>query len=105
MPLHYIKIIESGHFGTRRLFELGMSFGVCKRKRHWPSLETMNSFLKQGIDEGKLGTTIEWPPCELTPDEYQQSVVAFMDGKPFKMDTGHLDWEGWISKVSNEPDA
>ena len=30
----------------------------------------MNSFLKKGTDEGKLGTTIEWPSCELTQAEY-----------------------------------
>lgn len=102
MPLHYIKIIESGHLSTRRLFELGLSFGICKRKRHWPSLETINAFLKQGTDDGKLGTTIEWPPCELTLEEYQKSVVDFMDGQTFKMDVGYKDWEDWISKVSDE---
>jgi hypothetical protein len=105
MPLHYVKIIESGHMSTQRLFELGLSFGVCKRKCHWPSLETINSFLKQSTDDGKLGTTIEWPSCELTLQEYQQAVVAFMAGKQFKMDTEISDWEGWIEKVSSEPDA
>jgi hypothetical protein len=105
MPIHNVKIIESGHMGTQRLFELGLSFGVCKSKRHWPSLETMNSFLKQGTDDGKLGTTIEWPPCELTQDEYQKSVIAFMGGTPFKMDSKSANWEDWLEQVSNEPDA
>jgi hypothetical protein len=105
MPLHYIKIIDSGHKSTRGLFELGLSFGVCKRKRHWPSLETMNAFLKQGTDEGKLGTDIEWPSCELTQDEYHKSVVAFMDGATFKMDSESANWEDWFARVSNEPDA
>ena len=105
MPLHFIRIIESGHFSTQRLFELGLSFNVCKRKRRWPSLETMNLFLKQGTDDGKLGTDIEWPPCELTQEEYQHSVNAFMNGIPYKMDKGHALWEDWLKQVSNEPDA
>jgi hypothetical protein len=105
MPLHNIKIIESGHFSTRRLFELGLSFGLCKRKQHWPSLETMNAFLKQGTDDGALATEIEWEPCELTQDEYRQAVANFMDGQTFKIDTGFLEWEDWISKISHEADA
>ena len=105
MPLHKIRIIEEGDLSTQRLFELGLSFGICKRKRHWPSLETMNSFLKQGTDDGELGTTIEWPPCELTQEEYQHSVDAFMNGAPFKMDKTHANWEDWLTQITNEPDA
>ena len=105
MPLHWIKIIESGHLSTRRLFELGLSFGICKRKRHWPSLETMNAFLKRGTDDGALATDIQWEPCELTQDEYRQAVTDFMDGLPFKIDAGFSEWEDWISKISHEADA
>jgi hypothetical protein len=70
MALHWIRIIESGHMSTQRLFELGLSFGVCKRKRRWPSLEAMNSFLRKGVDDGQLGTDIEWEACELTREDY-----------------------------------
>ena len=105
MPLHKIRIIEEGDLSTQRLFELGLSFGVCKRKRRWPSLETMNTFLKQGADDGELATTIEWPPCELTEDEYQKSVAAFMGGVPFKIDRESANWEDWLAQISNEPDA
>ena len=41
----------------------------------------------------------------IVPMVVLQSVVAFMDGKPFRMDTGYTDWEDWITKVSDEPDA
>jgi hypothetical protein len=105
MALHNIKIIESGHLSTRRLFELGLSFRLCKRKRHWPSVETMNAFLKRGTDDGELATDIEWDPCELSQDEYHRAVTDFMDGQSFKMDAGFSEWEDWISKISNEADA
>jgi hypothetical protein len=105
MPLHNIKIIESGHLSTQRLFELGLSFGVCKRKRHWPCLETMNAFLKRGTDDGALATNIEWEPCELTQEEYRRAVTDFMDGRPFKMDTEFSEWDDWIGKISHEADA
>jgi hypothetical protein len=104
MALHQVKIIESGHLSTQRLFELGLSFGVCKRKRHWPSLETMNSFLRGGTDDGELGTDIQWEPCELTQEDYECSVTAFMKGEIFKMDTGHASWEQWFTEVSIEND-
>ena len=100
MPLHWVKVIESGHLSTQRLFELGMSFGVCKRMRHWPSVETMNSFLAQGTDDGDLGTTVEWEPCQLRQDEYEQAVIAFMKGEPFKMDAGQRGWEDWFEGMS-----
>ena len=105
MPLHSVKIIESGHLSTRRLFELGLSFRHCKSKRHWPSLETMNAFLKQGADDGERATDIEWEPCQLTEEEYRQSVEDFMESQPFEMDTGFTNWEEWMSKISNEADA
>jgi hypothetical protein len=86
---------------TQRLFELGLSFGVCKKKRRWPSLETMNSFLRRGTDDGNLATTIEWEPCELTQEDYERSVAAFMEGGPFQMDTGPAAWDDWFTKLSN----
>ena len=102
MAIHWIKIVESGHMSTQRLFELGLSFGVCKRKRRWPSLETMNSFLRGGTDDGALATDIEWEPCELTQQEYEQAVSAFMKGEPFEMDTDRRSWEDWFKKISDE---
>jgi hypothetical protein len=87
---------------TQRLFELGLSFGVCKRKRQWPSLATMNSFLKQGHDDGALGTDIEWDSCELTREDYESSVAAFMKGDSFKMDKDPRSWEDWFKEISNE---
>jgi len=102
MSLHWIRIIESGHFSTQRLFELGLSFGLCKQKRFWPSLQTMNSFLKGGIDDGALGTDIEWEPCELTQEDYEHSVTAFMKGEPYKMDTRSLSWEEWLAEISKD---
>jgi hypothetical protein len=65
----------------------------------------MNTFLKEGTDDGKLGVIIEWPSFELTQDEYQHYVTAFMNGVPFKMDTEHANWEDWVTQVSNEADA
>lgn len=59
MALHKIRIIEEGDLSTQRLFELGLSFGLCRRKGHWPSLGTMNSFLRRGRDDGELATAIE----------------------------------------------
>jgi hypothetical protein len=102
MALHWTRIIESGHLSTQRLFELGLSFGVCKRKRRWPSLETMNSFLRRGTDDGELGTAIEWEACELSQQDYQSSVAAFMKGEPFQIDTVHQNWEQWFAEVCNE---
>lgn len=103
--LHYVSIIDSGHKSTLGLFELGLSFGICKRKRHWPSLATMNSFLKKGTDDGALGVIIEWPSFEFTQEEYQHYVTAFMKGTPFKMDTENANWEEWLNRVYQEPDA
>jgi len=101
MPLHWVKIVESGHLSTQRLFELGSSFGVCKRMRRWPSVQTMNSFLAQGTDDGQLGTTIEWEPFRLGREEYEQLVGAFMQGEPFTVDAGSRDWEDWFKEMSN----
>ena len=99
MAIHWIRIIESGHFSTVRLFDLGLSFGVCKRLRHWPSLATMNDFLRQGHDDGALGTDIEWDSCELTQEQYEQAVTAFMQGEPFEMDSAVAAWEGWFDAL------
>jgi hypothetical protein len=100
MALHWIKIIESGHLSTQRLFELGLSFSLCKLKRRWPSLDTMNSFLWGGHDDGALGTDIEWDPCSLTQEEYECEVTAFMKGEAFKMDTHQRSWEEWFTELS-----
>jgi hypothetical protein len=102
MALHWIKIIESGHMSTQRLFELGLSFGVCKRKQRWPSLKTMNSFLSRGADDGALGTDIQWEPCTLTQQDYEQAVTAFMRGEPFTMDTDERTWDDWFIQFSND---
>ena len=102
MAIHNVRIIESGHMSTERLFELGLSFGVCKSKRRWPSVETMNSFLRRGADDGALATDIEWEPCALTQQEYERAVTAFMKGEPFTMDTEHREWDGWFAEISNE---
>jgi hypothetical protein len=88
MPLHYVRIIEEGHLSTQRLFDLGLSFGICKRKRHWPRLETMNSFLKKGIEEGKLGTTIEWQSCPLPPVNSAETAVRVQIVKDAKQIKG-----------------
>ena len=102
MAIHNVKIIESGHMTTQRLFELGLSFGVCKRKRRWPSLETMNTFLRRGSDDGVLGTHIEWEPCALTEQEYQEAVTAVMRSERFTIDTDHRTWDDWFAEVQNE---
>jgi hypothetical protein len=104
MPLHWIKTIHSGHLSTQRLFELGMSFGACKRARRWPSLATMNSFLAEGRDEGELGTTIEWDPCTLTSEEYQRSIDAFMKGEPYEIDAAEIGWEEWFDALAQTRD-
>ena len=102
MALHWIRIIESGHLSTHRLFQLGLSFGVCKRKRRWPSLATMNSFLRGGTDDGELGTTIEWEACELSQQDYEATVAALMQGEPFQTDSGHQSWEEWYAELCND---
>jgi hypothetical protein len=102
MALHWVKIISSGHLSTQRLFELGLSFGVCKQKRRWPSLGTMNSFLIRGADDGALGTDIQWEPCTLTQQEYEQAVTAFMQSEPFTMDTEDRAWEEWFTQISDD---
>ena len=85
---------------TQRLFELGSSFGVCKRQCRWPSLVTMNSFLRQGTDDGVLATNVEWEPCELTQEQYECAVDAFMQGEPFQMDTAPTTWESWFAELT-----
>ena len=101
MPLHWVKIIESGHLSTQRLFELGVSFGVCKRKHRWPSLYTMNEFLRRGADDGALGTDIQWEPSTLTQQEYERAVTAFMRSEPFTMDSGDRTWDDWFAQISH----
>ena len=101
MSLHWVRIIESGHMSTQRLFELGVSFGVCKRKRRWPSLATMNSFLQGGADDGVLGTDVEWEPCTLTQQDYDAAVSAFMQGESFMMDTANRTWDDWFTQISH----
>jgi hypothetical protein len=102
MALHWIRIIQSGHMSTQRLFELGLSFGVCKRNRRWPSLETMNSFLRKGTDDGQFVTDIEWEACELTQEDYERAVTTFMSGVPFEMDTSNRCWEEWFAELSRK---
>lgn len=102
MAIHWIRIIESGHLSTQRLFELGLSFGECKRKRRWPSLHTINTFLITGRDDGKLGTDIEWEPCEISMEDYEQSVLAFMAGEPFELSTDAVAWESWFASLEAE---
>ena len=100
MAVHQVRIIESGHMSTLRLFGLGLSFGVCKRLRHWPSLATMNDFLRQGHDDGALATDIEWEPCELSQEQYEQAVAAFMQGEPFHLDHSTVAWEAWFAELT-----
>ena len=85
---------------TQRLFELGVSFGVCKRLRRWPSLATMNGFLRRGHDDGALATDIEWEPCELSQEQYEQAVAAFMQGEPFHIDSSAATWESWFAGLT-----
>jgi hypothetical protein len=99
MAIHQVRIIESGHMSTLRLFELGASFGVCKRLRRWPSLATMNDFLRQGHDDGALATDIEWEPCDLSQEQYEQAVAAFMQGEPFHLDSSAATWESWFGAL------
>ena len=105
MDIHWVRIIESGHMSTVRLFELGLSFGVCKRMRRWPSLKTINSFLMSGVDDGALGTDIEWQPCELAQSDYEQAVSAFMAGESFTLDTEPTSWQVWFAQLTGEPVA
>ncbi len=100
MAIHRVRIIESGHMSTHRLFELGLSFGVCKQQHRWPSLATMNNFLRQGHDGGALATDIEWEPCELTQEQYEQAVATFMQGELFHMDTAPAAWENWYATLT-----
>ena len=102
MAIHNVNIIESGHMSTVRLFELGMSFGVCRRIGRWPSLETMNAFLTGGCDDGALGTDIVWDPCALTRADYESAVTSFMKGAPFSIDAVATDWETWISTARRD---
>ena len=62
----------------------------------------MNSFLRGGTDGGALGTTIEWEPCELTQEDYERSVTAFMGDSPFDIDTSFRSWDDWFEEISNE---
>lgn len=106
MKIHTIRIIDDiGHQSTQRLFELGLSFGTCKQLRKWPSLYTMNTFLKAGVDEGELGTTIEWEPCELTSEEYQKALTGFMRNETYDIDETDENWEDWFARVSTKQDA
>ena len=106
MALHVVRIIdELGHQSTQRLFELGVSFSVCQRKRRWPSLETMNSFLRAGTDEGELGTTIEWEACELSQQDYETAVAAFMKEESFEIESGNQSWHAWFTNLCNESPA
>jgi hypothetical protein len=105
MVFHKVRVIESFDASTERLFELGLSFGVCKRKRRWPSLATINSFLGRGVDDGALATDIEWKPCTLTQQEYEHAVTAFMRGEPFTMDTGEQSWDDWFAQISHDNTA
>jgi hypothetical protein len=100
MAIHWIRIIEAGHFSTQRLFELGSSFAICKQKRQWPSLETINSFLMAGEDDGALGTSIEWEPCTISQEDYEKAVVTFMAGEPFSLDSDTADWNDWYEKLT-----
>jgi hypothetical protein len=102
MAIHWVRIIESGHQSTQRLFELGQSFGVCKRMRRWPSLYTINEFLRMGRDDGKLGTDVEWEACELSMDDYEKAVLAFMAGAPFELSTDAVAWDTWFAGLDAE---
>ena len=99
MAIHHVKITESGHMSTVRLFELGVSFGICKRKGRWPNLETMNEFLARGRDDGALATDIAWDPCSLSRTEYETAVATFMDGAPFSIDSAPSSWDIWLEGV------
>ena len=99
MFIHNVKIIESAQFSTQRLFELGLSFRACQKARRWPSLNTMNSFLRRGTDEGALGTDIVWESCTLGVTDYEQAVASVMDGQPFVIDDDEHDWNEWFSDL------
>jgi hypothetical protein len=65
----------------------------------------MNSFLKGGVDDGELGTTIEWDPCELSQADYIVAVSALMKGEPFEIDTRSLIWKDWMAEIEDEKGA
>ena len=96
MAIHSVKIIESGHVSTVRLFELGLSFGICKRIGRWPCLEAMNEFLARGHDDGALATDISWEPCKLSKSEYEAAVASFMGGTQFTIDSAPPSWDAWV---------
>ncbi len=105
MPIHWVRIVESGHQSTTRLFELGLSFQQCASKAMWPSLDTMNAFLKNGEDDGKLGTDIEWESCSLTKVEYREAIETIMDGNPYQIDEDSGDWNSWFDGVKGNSNA
>ncbi len=64
----------------------------------------MNSFLALGADDGDLGTDIEWEPCQLSQQEYDQALAIVMAGEPYELDVQQISWEEWLrrSAVGNE---
>ena len=97
-------MIESGHGSTAKLLGLCLSLRPCRKKRLWPSLYTINSFLALGTDEGDLGTNVEWEPCHLSQQEYDQALSIVMSGEPYEFDDQQISWEQWLkrSAVTNE---
>ena len=98
MAIHWVRIIESGHQSTARLFDLVLSLRVCKRTRCWPSLQTINSFLARGNDDGNLGTDIEWEPGVISQVDYENALAVIMENGHYEIDDEPLNWEEWLTK-------
>jgi len=98
MAIHWVRVIESGHQSTARLFELVLSLRVCKRTRRWPSLQNINSFLARGTDDGDLGTDIEWEPTVISQVEYETALTVVMKDEHYEIEVEPLTWEEWLAK-------
>ena len=105
MAIHWIRLIQSGHMSTARLFDLAISLRTCKRNGRWPSLETMNSFLAGGTDDGELGTDVEWEPTELTQSDYENALATVMGDAKYTVASEPLSWEEWqkLSSAGGSP--
>jgi hypothetical protein len=100
VALHRVRIIEQGDLSTHRLFELSLGLATCRKMGKWPSLQTVNSLLSRGTDDGNLGTDIEWEPFEMTEPEYLALVRELMAAKQYTVDDSRLHWDEWFDGLA-----
>ncbi len=48
----------------------GLSFGIIRRTKLFPTLKILNSFLLCGFDDAASGMTIQWEPFTINESEY-----------------------------------